>query len=116
MMNSFFKFFALTVGVSLLVGLVAMVIIQIGGQNSAEGLAGISHFLEQQKLIFTAFRLSIIILVFWKWEQLIQWFASKKNWDQDMIQLMIDLKWKILAWILLFEIVVNQNLLGYLLN
>ena len=93
-----------------------MAMIQIVGQGSIDGLGTLSQFLEQQKLLFTVFRLSLSIVVFWQWEKLIHWLAQKKQWDKKISQLLLAIKWKIAGWILLFELIVNQNILAYLLN
>ena len=115
-MKKTIKLLALMVGLLLISGVIMMIVFQIGGQNSVEGLSTLSQFLEQQKIIFTAFRLSLVIIVFWKWALLGHWLARIRQWDDELLQLFLDIKWKVLIWILIFELVINQNLIGYLLN
>jgi len=115
-MRKAIKLLAMMVGMLLIVGLFMMAVIQIGGQNSVDSLGSLSQFLDHQKFLFTVFRLSMIIIVFWQWEKIIHWLARKKQWDKEISQLLLTIKWKIAGWILLFELIVNQNILAYLLN
>ena len=115
-MKKALKLLALTLGLLLIVGLIMMTVLQLGGQKSVDGLLSLSQFLEREKLIFTVFRLSLILMVFWQWESLGRWLADKRHWDKDLYQLFLQIKWKVLAWILVFEVVVNQNLIAYLFN
>ena len=109
-------FIGLTISVLLIAGLFMMAMIQIIGKNSIDSLGALSQFLDHQKFLFTVFRLSLIIIVFWQWEKIIHWLVQKKQWDKKMSQLLLAIKWKIAGWILLFELIVNQNILAYLLN
>ena len=115
-MRKTLKFFGLMISVLLIAGLFMIAVIEIGGQDSVDSLGSLSQFLDHQKFLFTVFRLSLLIIVFWQWENLIHWLAQKKQWDKEMSQLLLAIKWKIAGWILLFELIVNQNILAYLLN
>ena len=115
-MRETIKLLAQMFGMLLIAGLFMMAVIEIGGQNSVDSLGSLSQFLDHQKLLFTIFRLSLIIIVFWQWENIIHWLAQKKQWDKKISQLLLAIKWKIAGWILLFELIVNQNILAYLLN
>ena len=114
-MKSIAKLMALTAALLLLIGVIVLLVIQLTNQNTLEGLAAISQFFEQQKWTFTVFRVCLLAGLFWQWIPLIHWLARRNNWDDELRVTLIEARWKVLAWFVLFELIVNQNLLGYLL-
>ena len=115
-MKSIGKLLALTVLLLLATGVITLLVLTLMGQNSIEGLASTGQFFEQNRLTFTAFRLSLLAVLFWQWDGFIQWLAKKQAWDDDLRLTLLAARWRILTWFVIFEIVINQNLIGYLLN
>lgn len=115
-MKSIGKLLALTVLLLLATGVITLLVLTLMGQNSIESLASTGQFFEQNRLIFTAFRLSFLAVLFWQWDWVIHWLAKKQAWDDDLRLTLLDARWRILTWFVIFEIVINQNLIGYLLN
>ena len=115
-MKSLGKLLALTLLFLFAAGVIGALAMQLMNQNSVDGLAATSQFFEHNKLLFTAFRVSLLSLLFWQWERFISWLAKIHHWDDDMRFSIIEARWRILSWFVIFEMIVNQNLLGYLFN
>lgn len=116
MMKSMGKFLLLTVGLLLVTGFFMYFFLKLTGLDSAEGLAQVQLFFEQQKWTFTAFRVSLLILVFWKWASFIHWLSRVFKMHNDDRDNIIRHRWPIMGWFVFFELMINQNLLGYLFN
>lgn len=115
-MKSMSKFLTLTMALFVVTGIILWLVLIIFNQNSVDGVASFSQFFEQQKLMFTGFRVVLVATIFWQWERLINWLANFHRWEEKMRSTVIDSRWPILGWFVFFEIIVNQNLIGYLLN
>ena len=115
-MKSIGKLLALTMKILFVIGVILLFGLKIFDQDSIEGVSSLSHFFEQQKLMFTFFRVALLTVVFWQWNVLINGLAKIHDWENEMRLTLIDAHWKILIWFVIFEIVINQNLMGYVLN
>ncbi|MCU7801316.1 MAG: hypothetical protein KZQ70_14585 [gamma proteobacterium symbiont of Lucinoma myriamae] len=115
-MKSIGKLLTLTTVLLMAIGLIVLFGMSLFDQDSVEGFTAISQFFEQQKLLFTVFRMSLLAIVFWHWESFINWLSKMHQWEEEMRLIIIDARWKILAWFVVFEIMINQNLIGFLLN
>lgn len=115
-MKSMGKFLALTMGLLFVTAIVLLTGLVIFNQNSVSGVASLSQFFDQQKLMFMLFRVVFFGIIFWQWPLIINWLANFHKWEDKMRLIVIDSRWKILTWFVFFEIIVNQNLIGYLFN
>ena len=114
-MKPFIKMFALIAIILLVSALFMVVMLRITGGN-ANSLAAISQFFEQHRLFFTVFRLGLLLTLYINWEKSVQWLSRKKDWDSDMETMVLQLKTRFFVWMLIFELVINQNLLSYLIS
>ncbi len=114
-MSAFFKMFGLVTIILVISGLLMVVVLKATGGN-ADSLIAISHFFEKQRLFFTIFRLGLLLTLYINWETAVKWLSRKKDWDKEMETSVLQLKSRFFIWMLIFEIVVNQNLLSYLIN
>jgi len=115
-MKSIAKLVALTTACLFATGIILLLVMKLLGQDSVEGVVALSTFFEQKRMLFTAFRMSLLTLVFWQWDPFINWLSARYHWDDEMRDIIIEARWQILAWFIVFEIVVNQNLIGFAIN
>lgn len=113
-MKSMGKLFFLTTIVLLMLGIMVFFSMQFVEQKNLEAIASMSQFIEGQKWPFTVFRVCLLAMVFWQWVPLMNALARRNEWDDEVRLRIIDARWKVLGWFVLFEVIVIQNSLGYI--
>lgn len=113
-MKSMGKLFFLMTVLLLIIGVIVLFSLQFVDLQNLEAIASMSQFVERQKWPFTAFRVCLLAMLFWQWVPLMNALARHNKWDDEVRVRIIDARWKVLGWFALFEVIVNQNLLGYI--
>ena len=114
--SSLLKALFLTVITIIIIGIFIFIFIQANGKGSVDGVVILSQLFEQNKLSFTLVRLTLLGLFIWYWETIVRWMSRYKNWDDDLYQYVRTLRWRSFGWMLIFEIIVNQNIIAYVLT
>ncbi len=115
-MKSVGKLLLMSAGFMLFIGIVLFVTFKVIGINYIDGMIEVNQFLEQKKWVFIAFRVSLLIMIFWQWDTFTQWLSRVFKLEQEKIVLIKSARWRIFGWFVFFELVINQNLMNYLLN
>jgi len=68
------------------------------------------------KPVFTILRLSVIALIALLWPMLMGAFHRLGRIDDARRAELLDIRWRIVAWLVVIEVVVGQNLLGYVIS
>lgn len=88
--------------------LVAMVIYRLTGEVNEQG----EHsFLQNYRYHLMTFRFISYGLLIGLWPFLIKHFASKYDWPEEHILNMKQLRWKMVFWIIVIELVLVQDLI-----
>ena len=79
------------------------------------GLTAIHHvasaervhaFLESNWWAFAIWRYVLLGVLIWRWPNLCQWYGKRKSLSKEAVRGLIGLRWWVLGFIVLFEIVV----------
>ena len=70
---------------------------------------------EAMKPIFTGIRLLLITLVAVAWSFVTNNFHHRGRIDEEQATAMLALRWRIVTWLVVIELVLGQNLLGQVL-
>ncbi len=79
-------------------------------------LQSVSRIISQNKLFFTAMRWLIIIVLFCAWPHFIRWWAKNHYWKPEKTMFWLKQRIKITLWLIIFELVVCENLFLILLH
>ena len=70
---------------------------------------------DAMKPIFTGIRLFLIVLVAMAWPSVTNNFHRWGRIDKSQLTTMLALRWRIVTWLVVIELVLGQNLLGQVL-
>ena len=68
------------------------------------------------KPVFTILRLSVITVIALLWPMLIGVFHRRRRIDDARRAELLAVRWRIVAWLVVIEVVVGQNLLGHVIS
>jgi hypothetical protein len=68
------------------------------------------------KTAFTVLRLSLIAVIALLWPMLIRIFHRWRRIDHARRAELLAVRWRIVAWLVVIEVVVGQNLLGHVIS
>ena len=110
--TSLFLFSLIFLGVGLLLwfGLV------VTNNNTIEGFSKIQNVMSDNEIILTVFRIGLLLVIYNYWTSLCQWFGQYKKLDEDIIVSLIRSRNKMMIWLFIVEIIINQNLIGLILE
>ena len=67
---------------------------------------------DTMKPVFTGIRLSLIVLVAVAWRFVINTLHRWGRIEESQATMMLALRWRLMTWLMVIELVVGQNLLG----
>jgi hypothetical protein len=70
---------------------------------------------ELMQPLFTTSRLLLIGLVTLAWPAVIRWLHRRGRIDEGGVGCLLSLRWRIVTWLLMIELLLGQNLLGHFL-
>ncbi len=79
-------------------------------------LSHLASIMTQHKIIFTCFRLILLVILFLAWPIFIRCAGNQQIWTKERTHFWIHRRWTIFSWLILFELLVNENVLFHLLN
>ena len=68
------------------------------------------------KPVFTAMRLSVIAVIALTWSPLVSAVCGWQECDEPRRAALLALRWRIILWLIVIELVLGQNLLGHFLD
>jgi hypothetical protein len=68
------------------------------------------------KPVFTILRLSLIAVIALQWPMLIRIFHRWRRIDDARRAELFAVRWRIVAWLVVIELMLGQNLLGYVIS
>ncbi|WP_051302402.1 hypothetical protein [Sedimenticola selenatireducens] len=75
-------------------------------------LVAIQSRIELMKPLFTTIRLLLIGLVALAWPAVTRWLHRRGRIDEGGAGRLLSLRWRIVTWLLIIELLLGQNLLG----
>ena len=84
--------------------------------NNIEGFANIQNSIADNSIALTVIRIILLSLLYKYWTTIYQWFGRKKDLEQEAIDLLIKSRNKIMMWMIAVEILIIQNVVGWLLE
>ena len=111
--NGFFSRRAGFLGLSLLaIVLVLSVGALLWQAVTLTSLAAVAHAVEQFKPVATGIRLLLIGLLALAWPRIAVFIVHTHNADKRTKSHWLALRWRVIGWLLIIELVLGQNLLG----
>ena len=71
---------------------------------------------DTMKPLFTGIRLSLIVLVAMAWRFVTNTLHHWRRIEESQATMMLALRWRIVTWLVVIELVLGQNLLGQVLT
>ena len=72
--------------------------------------------IDAMKPVFTGIRLSLIVLVAVAWRFVTNYLHHWGRIDESQATMILALRWRIVTWLMVIELVLGQNLLGQVLT
>ena len=104
----FLRLSILSVALSLIVGVVLMHTLQISA------MVAVQSSINSYKPFLTGLRLVVIGLIAYAWPKLVQYAHRSGRISERHRTWLSSLRWRTVGWILIIELVLGQNLVGYL--
>lgn len=79
-------------------------------------LAAVAQAVDQFKPVATGVRLLLIGLLAIAWPWIVAFVANTRNADERAKKDWLVLRWRVIGWLLIIEVVLGQNLLGRFLT
>lgn len=79
-------------------------------------LVALQSSIDSYNSVMTGLRLTVIALIAFCWPRLIQYARHSGRISNDRGPEFESIRWRIIGWLLVIELVLGQNLLGYLLT
>lgn len=77
-----------------------------------DSAVGLQHFLQIHVWQFVAWRYLVFFLVIYFWRSIICWLGRLRKWHPRVMVKLIRLRWQVLAFFVLFELLFVYNLFG----
>ena len=77
---------------------------------------GVQGQVATMKSVLTILRLSVIAVIALLWPMLIGVFHRRRRIDDARRAELLAVRWRIVAWLVVIEVVVGQNLLGHVIS
>jgi hypothetical protein len=100
----------------LALGLILWASINVTGNNTIEGLHGIQAYLNEISLMLTVFRIVLLMMIYYYWDSICQWYGNIKDLDEELINDLIKSRNTFMMWFFAVEILINQNFIGFVLE
>lgn len=71
----------------------------------------IAHIVAQSSTLFTVFRWVMIALFIGGWPYFIRQIAKNKKWHKEKTMVWLSKRFRVSAWLIIFELLVCENLL-----
>ncbi len=104
----FLRLSIVSVALSLIVGVVLMHALHISA------MAAVQSSINSYKPFLTGLRLVVIGLIAYVWPKLIQYAHQSGRISERRRTWLLSLRWRIVGWMLIIELVLGQNLVGHL--
>ncbi len=106
----FLRLSILSVALSLIVGVVLMHALQISAMTAVQSSVN------SYKPFLTGLRLVVIGLIAYAWPKLIQYAHQSGRISKERRTQLLSLRWRMVGWLLIIELVLGQNLVGRVLT
>ena len=104
----------------LLLGLfLALVVLGLVGQMAWTQLAGpaaVDHGLQAARPWFLAWRVLFYTAIVLCWNPVVERIAQHQGWESDHTAFVQGLRWRVAIWLIIFELVLVQNIVGRFLG
>lgn len=112
-MNTFKQYFVklLFITVSILILSAPLVLLQVYYPETAHSVSG---FITEYFWVFTVLRLMLIIGIIVIWPVCIRRFAKNYEWSAAKTQFWLGQQFRIMAWMIVVELLVCQNIVFHL--
>jgi len=78
-------------------------------------IINLKKFTDNNTLALIIFRWSIILMLLMTWNIWIYKIANKYQWSGDKRRYWLSQRWKITGWLIIFELVICENILSFLI-
>ncbi len=106
----FLRLIVLTVVFALTIGAVLTHALQ------SSTLVALQSSIDSYNSVLTGLRLTVIALIAFCWPRLIQYARHSGRISNDRGTELDSIRWRIIGWLLVIELVLGQNLVGHLLT
>ncbi len=100
----------LTIALAITIGTVLMHTIQISS------VLAVQSSIDSYKPLLTGLRFIVIGLIAYAWPKLIQYAQQSGRISQERGTQLLSLRWRMVGWLLIIELVLGQNLVGRVLT
>jgi hypothetical protein len=76
----------------------------------------LTHIIAQYPTLWTVLRWILIALMFGGWPNFIHYYAQKYRWENEKKQFWLSQRYRISAWLIIFELLICQNILFSLIK
>ncbi len=80
------------------------------------GFQEVEQGVDSMKPVLSLWRLGLFILIVSKWNDLIILLSDWAQLSSEMTQLYLDYRWRFALWLLIFEVLIVQNVLAHFLD
>lgn len=84
--------------------------------NYPDQAHSLNSIFSQRSHFFTLFRWMLIGLLLTGWPSFIRYYSKKHQWEVDKTQFWLSQRFRITGWLIIFELLVCENLLMTLLK
>lgn len=96
--------------------LLAVPLLVSAGVYCAPMLTKTGSIMSQNQWVFTIFRWMVLALFYWYWPYLVRHRANLYAWTERKTDYWLSQRAKIMAWLILFEVIVCENALWRLFH
>jgi hypothetical protein len=76
----------------------------------------LNHIISQYGLIFTIFRWGILCTIYGLWPIFVRRIGKREYWRPEQIEYWIKQRAKVMTWLILFELIVDEKLFLTIIN
>lgn len=96
-------------GLFIICFVLALIILNFfGGEDPNDRLA----FLDDVRVPLLITRVTLVLLLFAFWSKIMDWNATRNEWDESQLLAAKEFRWKILFWYVVLELFIVQNIIG----
>lgn len=98
--------------------LTLLILVPFIGLNAAypDCLSHLNSIISQHRLFCTLFRWAILMIIYGSWPIIFRHIGKLKHWSSHEIVYWLTQRTKVIAWLILFELIVGENLFLVLFN